>query len=140
MTTETLDLARRAVAAVPLGGWPEGFLAINKKTGKPLGRVHKLTSGGGLIVREMPWKMVSHLYLPDLNDPATKGCLLHLVREAAEEPNLIVVWCDYEGRFVAIDGVYRGRAGEIHTSPVTLYGTGDTEIAALVAALEAGGQ
>ena len=61
--------------------------------------------------------------LPDLSDPATVGCLLALVREAWSDP----------AAHAAPDGDWH-IYGDM---PETEYGIGDTEAAALVAALEA---
>lgn len=62
--------------------------------------------------------------IPDLTDPATIGCLLHLVREAYGVPH-IWVWFSTEEGFIVTDGLGH-RLGQ-----------GDTEAEALVAALEA---
>lgn len=67
----------------------------------------------------------------DLSDPATLGCLLALVREAWGDPPLVVVCFRQEGRWCVAsrDGRAMFAAGR--------YFWGDTEAAALVAALEA---
>jgi hypothetical protein len=72
-------------------------------------------AGGG----DVGWRCV-----PDLSDPATVvGCLLALVREAWGDP--------------AAHAVPDGDWHVYGDMPETEYGTGDTEAAALVAALEA---
>jgi len=73
--------------------------------------------------------------VPDLNDPATLGCLLALVREAAQEPGLHVRCMlpyapDMSGKTPPPWVLYSGRGqrwGDRH----------ETEAAALIAALEA---
>lgn len=61
-------------------------------------------------------------YLPDLTDPATLGCVLALVREAWGMPRLVAI---------------PQPDGEWTVSGLTSVASGDTEAAALVAALEA---
>jgi len=67
--------------------------------------------------------------IPDLSDPATLGCLLHLVREAWGDPSMTLMW------LVAKSGASiwvvsgRGEYGDESWH--------DTEAEALVAALEA---
>jgi len=71
---------------------------------------------------------------PDLDDPATLGCLLALVREAWGSPHIGLLW------FEADDGLHvcsvtRERA-DLWES-VRIVAEASTEAAALVAALEA---
>jgi hypothetical protein len=78
---------------------------------------------------------IEHGAAPDWDDPATLGCLLALVREAAQEPGLHVRCMlpyapDMSGRTPPPWVLYSGRGarwGDRH----------ETEAAALVAALEA---
>ena len=62
-------------------------------------------------------------YLPDLTDPCTIGGLLALVRAAWDDP---AAWAAPDGDWHVFGDM-----------PETEYGIGDTEAAALVAALEA---
>ena len=66
---------------------------------------------------------------PDLADPATLGCLLHLVREAWDEPH---AWAYYDHGDACNDGGY----WEVTTGGRLRY-KGATEAEALVMALEA---
>jgi len=68
---------------------------------------------------------------PDLEDPATLGSLLALVREAHGDP--ATYCCDYQG-YDALRWVVHGGDGEAQ-----VLGEGATEAEALVAALEAAG-
>ena len=70
-----------------------------------------------------PQADTAYPFFPDLTDPATLRCLLELVREA---------WGD-----AAAHAVPDGDWHIYGDMPETEYGTGDTEAAALVAALEA---
>jgi hypothetical protein len=65
--------------------------------------------------------------LPDLSDPATIGCLLQLVRDALNDPRA------YCRPYTLPDGTPRWSV----ISPRITLTAGDTEAAALVAALEA---
>jgi hypothetical protein len=78
--------------------------------------------------------------LPDLNDPATLGCLLALVREAWGDPTIGAVQAgDYKAAVAGITIPSRShwlvmRAGAVG---LDVHKHGDTEAEALVAALEA---
>jgi hypothetical protein len=73
-----------------------------------------------------------HDALPDLTDPATLGCLLHLVREAWGDPTIVTA------ATLELGGV-RGWVAECWApqSPLHTLTPRPTEAAALVAALEA---
>lgn len=90
----------------------------------------------GMLARRQAW--------PDLRDPATLGCVLALVREAW--PN-VVIWVardcavdpldDTEYMLDDVEGwTVCGGCGDDY---VGCFGSGKTEAAALVAALEAAG-
>lgn len=142
MTEEQTALARRAVACK---GWRrmEGMLTTEGyrvlATWRDTLTVAKGTFVYTLIEREGGW--LWHWYdpavrdfaedesgalLPDLQDPATLGCLLALVREAWGDPRTVVVPLSGGRWGVAIPNVLR-------QSPTH---KGDTEAEALVAALE----
>lgn len=63
--------------------------------------------------------------LPDLSDPATLGCLLHLVREAWGVERAVVWWNEHDQGWVA------------DVRPRNFVFVRDSEAHALVAALEA---
>lgn len=111
-----LDLARRAMRAA---GWvwrrPERVVAIGD------GRlVYRDVERGVLWVDVAP-PGVSAEWLPDLNDGATLGCMLALVRERWGDPCIFVAHT--AAWYIAVDG---GRQG-FH---------GATEAEALVVTLE----
>ena len=72
-------------------------------------------------------------FLPDLNDPATLGCLLALVREAWGDPALSVTAGYTKDRTVE----WEVEHPHPDSLPEALWTYFDTEAAALVAALEA---
>ena len=97
------------------------------------GTLSQNTGRLGEVFRTVPGPVGA--YLPDLTDPATLGCLLSLVREAAQEPGLHVRCMlpyapDMSGKTPPPWVLYSGRGqrwGDRH----------ETEAEALVAALEA---
>ena len=102
------ELARRAIAC-DRWRWLPGMLALD--TGL---RLDEVTDD---------WEAE----LPDLEDPATLGCLLALVREAWGDP------CLHIGLLPARWGVWTSQNMPLHEC----VGKGLTEAEALVAALEA---
>lgn len=121
MSAPDWNLARRAVAC-PRWRWMPGMLLDAHERlvgidpeGIPYGHSH--TAGHRVWLHERS--------LPNLSDPATMGCLLALVREAFGDPTL----------FAECHPV--GAKWQTHSVDGGIFGEGDTEAAALVAALEA---
>jgi hypothetical protein len=78
--------------------------------------------------------------LPDLTDPATVGCLLALVRDAWGDPTIGAVQAgDYKTTVAGLTIPSRSHWVVMRAGAVGLesHGHGNTEAAALVAALEA---
>lgn len=119
--SETYALARRALACKGWR-WMPGMLAVEWAVP---GMV--LTDGRPVRVDDR-WHEVG-VWLPDLSDPATLGCVLALVREAWGDPTAHVE-PSYEGKWRAWAGRYSADNPPISRS---------TEAEALVAALEAAG-
>jgi len=112
------DLARRAVAC-PGWRWMPGMLLVSAaKDMRPM----RLVEGGRAFLDLIP----SEAWLPDLDDPATLGCLLALVREVSGARAHVVPARSWHAWVVA--------------SPVSRDFWGNTEAEALVAALEAAGR
>mgnify|MGYP003654095943 CR=1 FL=1 len=108
---EALDLGRRFAAC-------KGF--------RPMRGM--LDNHGRTWTPDLLWRWTPKVDIPDLRDPATRGCALALVREAWGDPAICVVLDTSDGRWCAgrwEDGLaMRGRGGA-------------TEAEALIAALEA---
>jgi hypothetical protein len=120
MTDEQIALARRAVACKGWR-WMPGMLAVEwSAPGMSL-------TGGRPVRVDDGWHEVG-VWLPDLSDPATLGCLLALVREAWGDPHASV-WYDSEYW-------QSGNRWSWHAKEHSLCDY-DTEAEALVAALEA---
>jgi hypothetical protein len=129
MENEMLELAQRAVACKHWR-WMEGMAFL--KDGHRY-RIVYISDDGHSVGAENNRGDCFHgridKFLPDLNDPATLGCLLALVRE---------VWGD---RLLHVEPYH---SGEWHVWPApglevdrdTTIWHGETEAAALVAALE----
>ena len=132
---EWQDLARRAVACRHWR-WLPGMLARYYGDGAAW---HRLTDGDGygLPFKHRPpnprdaW--------PDLSDPATVGCLLALVREAAEPERVPGDWpmvCTYQNAAKKWGvGTWLNESGKATFAALVLP-TYPNEAAALIAALE----
>jgi len=120
MTEEQIALARRAVACKGWR-WMPGMLAVEwAAPGMSL-------TGGRPVRVDERWHEVG-VWLPDLSDPATLGCILALVREAWGDPHASV-WYDSEYW-------QSGNRWSWHAKEQSLVDY-DIEAKALVAALEA---
>jgi hypothetical protein len=150
-----LNLARRAVACKKWRwmngmqiGTTEHMLSLDAKGGIPthygVGRILGITSGqpdvrdGTPIVRMYSNWTVAHREdgpLPDLTDPATLGCLLHLVREAWSDPMAtLFAWTSQDNP----DASWSMSLNPPGRTPDESHEYwGDTEAEVLVAALEA---
>jgi hypothetical protein len=107
MTDEQIALARRAIAC-PKWRWMPGMKVSE-----------------GFRVTESLAPFMFPVDLPDLNDPATLGCLLALVREAHHEPTYLPTCLDADDEAWVIESPKRERQ--------TRYGS---YASVLVAALE----
>ena len=129
-----LDLARRAVACSRWRWMPRmvdqlGRTVLAVRDGMCL--CAWWTGPAGAEQPASGWVRFEQMGAPDFDDPATVGCVLALVREVWADPSVYVAPCTE----LHADGtspvwfVYTGRG----RGPI---GTGPTEAAALVAALE----
>ena len=112
MSDEKIELARSAVACEGWR-WMEGMVGIRDSGTKFDGGRHRVTIKTRSTMDNIGW-------LPDLSDPATLGCLLHLVREA---------WGDDD-----ISPRYQSGSWFIHTSEHQI--TASSYVEVLVVALE----
>lgn len=125
-----LDLARRAVACKGWR-WLEGMSAMRPRSGAPddAGDCRRMTAPA----RESDMAG----WLPDLTDPATRGALLQLAREAWNAPNGYVT-CK-RSRCASQD--YAPGAWDwtwaFWGDEETFVASGDSEVSALIVALEA---
>jgi hypothetical protein len=132
------DLARRAVAC-PGWRWMPGMLLVSAaKDMRPM----RLVEGGRAFLDLIP----SEAWLPDLDDPATLGCLLALVREAwpmapATTSRHVVAMLGGEPRHEWVCSICVGPCLYASNGPAEWrQASGATEAEALVAALEAAGR
>lgn len=110
------ETVEQIAVTCPRWRWMEGMLA-------------KMDAGPHRLAHPADIQWVQHRSVPDLTDPATKGALLHLVREAWGDPGLYAM-----GR-----GGWRvcGGCTDGHQTGLTKSGVRATEAEALVAALKA---
>lgn len=143
MTDEQIALARRAVACKGWR-WMAGMVAIHPNVSVSRVLFGKGYSFVGAYRRELKTKspswwqgwsgQVQHSQygyagfehctpIPDLEDPATLGCLLALVREALNSPRVHVLY---------VEGLYRWECADNRT----VHGVGATEAEALIETME----
>lgn len=128
------DLARRAVACPR---WPakrrEGFYMAHR------GRLTcRELDTGRLWVDVAPGDAEAHDWLPDLDDPATVGCLEALVQAALGHDGVNIIVEPRWGVGVGYRVTRWTRSAIDSYQPMTIGGMGHaTKAAALVAALEA---
>ena len=114
MTKEQIALARRAVACK---GW-RWARGMSNDQGQTIDCVDLIP--GKAYCGEWDADMTA---LPDLEDPATLGCLLALVRESLNSPRVHVLY---------VEGLYRWECADNRT----VHGVGATEAEALIETLE----
>ena len=120
------ELGRRAVACKHWK-WMPGMLARGKvpNIDTAFGRVSEEYAGSAVPYQlAYPW--------PDLFDPATLGCLLHLVRKAWSAPHAAPQWDQRWQHWAVLTPNYNQECESWKN-----LGADDTEAEALVAALEA---
>jgi hypothetical protein len=110
VSNDRLDLAKRAVACKHWR-WMPGMLTLEG---------YRLDNAGRLRAEQQGDQ------LPDLNDPATVGCLLALVREVWHLPPVCVVQWPEENKWIVSFKLASG------FQPIAV---GESEAAALVNAL-----
>lgn len=120
------DLGQRAVACEKHFRWMPGMLAVARRE-PPFEPV--------IERRDASWHLPYPGSIPDMSDPATLGCMLHLAREAYSDPGLSCTTASYS------DGVYLSRVVGGHHHGITFQAMSQqkysSEAEALVAALEA---
>lgn len=129
MASDRPDLGRRAVACAGWR-WLEGMRWVGRDalTGEPCeGRIGVTAE----TVDDLLNPSVVVGVLPDLQDPATKGCVLALVREAVKDPTAC---CFRWARPTPSRLLWE--VSSCVGVPCTLYGTGYTEAEALIETLE----
>ena len=98
MTDAMLDLGRRAVACKGWRWMPGMRATLSSGLVVRLGEHdegslwHAILAGGATCTVDM--RHPSYTVAPDLNDVATLGCLLALVRKAWGDPRLVAIYCE----------------------------------------------
>lgn len=123
MTPELEALARRAVAC-PRWRWMSG---MSTHLGVRVARLDADQYAVGWYPNGY-LGYIARIAIPDLDDPATLGCLFALVREAWSEPMLSVAWAG--GRWYVVQRILR-------SVDALRWIDAASEAEALVAALEA---
>ena len=127
-----LDLAKRAVACKGWR-WMPGMRLFGGATVTYADDFIDIVLTGDATVRRWGGVGAGPL-LPDLTDPATRGCLLQLVREAWGNPHMYLSPLERSSMTVEWRAVWMVPPGELGGYKAW---DGPTETAALIAALEA---
>jgi hypothetical protein len=127
MTPEQNELGRRA-AACKGWRWVEGMRVRRWDDHLTMWERNRVSLTAD---RDTFW--LREGWVPDLGDPATRGCLLALVREAYGDPRLVAIYCE-----PANYGQSEGWAIQCADNRLPVAGDGHAgEAEALVAALDA---
>lgn len=128
------DLGRRAVACKHWR-WMPGMLLLPHVDGCECCEDRNFPRRAA----RLPAVFTTDIDVPDLYDPATLGCLLHLVREAWPDEwhkHVVPMWNGRDGWAVGCIGSGH-KLTLLATPDGRIVGLGNSEASALVAALEA---
>lgn len=118
---EKSELLKLGLQATKTEGW-EWMVGMSYHPGQPYS-----VDTVWRILDEEELKHLSYDEVPILTDPATKGCLLHLVRKFHDMPRAWVVYREDLDKWEVC------WSGSTHGGTL---GSGDTELEALIDALE----